>query len=45
MSKKLQVLDQVHFQKNLQRLDQPTLVIFFGNEKILISKKITTMGF
>ena len=44
MSKKLQVLDQVHFQKNLQRLDQPTLVIFFGNEKILISKKITTMG-
>ena len=45
MSKKLQVLDQVHFQKNLQRLDQPTLVIFFGNEKILISKKNTTMGF
>ena len=32
------------FQKNLQRLDQPELVIFFGNEKILISKKITTMG-
>ena len=33
------------FQKNLQRLDQPTLVNFFGNEKILISKKNTTMGF
>ena len=31
--------------KNLQRLDQPTLVIFFENEKILISKKNTTMGF
>ena len=30
MSKKLQVLDQLHFKK---RLDQPTLVIFFGNEK------------
>ena len=43
MSKKLQVLDQVHLKK-LQRLDQPTLVIFFGNEKILISKKNTTMG-
>ena len=28
----------------LQRLDQPTLVIFFENEKNLISKKITTMG-
>ena len=28
------------FQKNLQRLDQPTLVIFFGNEKNLIEKKI-----
>ena len=45
MSKQLQELDQVLFQKNLQRLDQPTLVIFFGNEKILISKKNTTMGF
>ena len=25
MSKKLQVLDQVHFKKKLQLLDQPTL--------------------
>ena len=32
------------FQKILQVLDQATLVNFFGNEKILISKKITTMG-
>ena len=33
------------FQKNLQRLDQPTLVILFRNEKFLNSKKNTTMGF
>ena len=26
-------------------MDQPTLVIFFGNEKKLISKKNKTMGF
>ena len=31
-------------QKRLQRLDQPTLAIFFENEKNLVSKKITTMG-
>ena len=44
MSKKLQVLDQVHFQKNLQRLDQPTLVIFFENEKNFDFKKNYNYG-
>ena len=43
--KKITSVGSSAFQKNLQRLDQPTLVIFFGNEKILISKKNTTMGF
>jgi hypothetical protein len=38
MSKKLQVLADP-----VVALD-PTLVIFFGNEKISISKKITSMG-
>ena len=42
--KKIASVGSSAFQKNLQRLDQPTLVIFFENEKILISKKITTMG-
>ena len=42
--KKITSVGSSAFQKNLQRLDQPTLVFFFGNEKILISKKITTMG-
>ena len=45
MSKKLQVLDQAHFKKIQKRLDQPTLVFFFRNEKNLISEKNTTMGF
>ena len=43
--KKITSVGSTAFQKNLQRLDQPTLVIFFGNEKNLISKKNTTMGF
>ena len=43
--KKITSVGSSAFQKNLQRLDQPTLVNFFGNEKILISKKNTTMGF
>ena len=30
--------------KNLQVLADPTLVIFFENEKIWLQKKITTMG-
>ena len=42
--KKITSVGSSAFQKNLQRLDQPTLVIFFENEKNLISKKITTMG-
>ena len=42
--KKITSVGSSAFQKNLQRLDQPTLVNFFGNEKNLISKKITTMG-
>ena len=33
------------FKKKLQRLDQPTLVNVFENEKKLISKKNTTIGF
>ena len=33
------------FQKNLQRLDQSTLVIFFENEKKIDLKKITSVGF
>ena len=43
--KKITSVGSSAFQKKLQRLDQPTLVIFFGNEKKLISKKNTTMGF
>ena len=37
--KKITSVGSSAFQKNLQRLDQPTLVIFFGNEKKMISKK------
>ena len=43
-AKKITSVGSSAFQKKLQRLDQPTLVIFFGNQKFLISKKITTMG-
>ena len=32
-AKKITSVGSSAFQKNLQRLDQPTLVIFFGNEK------------
>ena len=34
--KKITSVGSSPFQKNLQRLDQPTLVIFFENEKNLI---------
>ena len=43
--KKITSVGSSAFQKNLQRLDQPTLVFFFENKKKLISKKNTTMGF
>ena len=42
--KKITSVGSSAFQKILQRLDQPTLAIFFEKEKNLISKKITTMG-
>ena len=42
--KKITSVGSTAFQKKLQRLDQPTLAIFFENEKNLVSKKITTMG-
>ena len=43
--KKITSVGSSAFQKNLQRLDQPTLVNFFGNEKIFNSKKNTSVGF
>ena len=42
--KKITSVGSIAFQKNLQRLDQPTLVIFFGNEKKFDLEKITAMG-
>ena len=42
--KKITSVGSSAFQKKLQRLDQPTLVIFFENEKILISKKKYNYG-
>ena len=41
--KKITSVGSSAFQKNLHRLDQPTLAIFFENEKILISKKNTSV--
>ena len=42
--KKITSVGSSAFWKKLQRLDQPTLAIFFDKEKNLISKKITIMG-
>ena len=42
--KRLDPIVVIFFQK-FQKNYKSTLVIFFENEKILISKKITTMGF
>ena len=44
ISKKLQVLDQAHFKKIYNDWISQHLYFFFENEKILVSKKITTMG-
>ena len=42
--KKITSVGSSGFQKNLQRLDQPTLVIFFGNEKKIDFKKKYNYG-
>ena len=44
ISKKNTSVGSSAFQKNLQRLDQPTLVIFLEMKKFWFQKKITTMG-